>query len=503
MTSYTYGDGRVWIQRKKFQSFELLLPYGLTGVTDPVGALTPVREPSASTRRLSVIADILRGEPGLPEFQIETRLMQTLNMMFALKNCAVNFQAHLGACGRPDNYVASQIALHWQTAYRGDMAIDRLAKIEGDDAPDAITVPWSARIGPILIDFKTEFLSQRTIAESEDVLDMAFLESECLEDCKSQEDAGENGYAVTGALAGSTLNISNVWYTVNKGEAWAEVSARPFSGGEDISSVVLLGTKNNHRVVVARGTTDGANPAEIAYADVTVMGTVSWVLVNVGSVNGQYINKLLWLDYRHMYAVTDDGYIYMSDDGGATWTAKVTTAVNEFNDIAGIAQGDNAGVIWAVGAADTIYLSTDFGATWTAVTGPVANGGDAGTAVEVTPDGTVFFGNDAGELFGSYDQGASWTTLGVQGITPAVINSITAWGDFQIWVAADIANGEGRVVRSLDGGASFRLWDLNIPTNDGVNVVVAVDPNIVYVGGDAYGGTAFITKTNSQLLGTE
>src|SRR4030042_2594372 len=151
MATYSYGDGRVWYQRNKFDTFDLLLPYGFTNITDPVGALAPVREPSASSLRASVITDLLRGEPGMPEFQIETRLMKTLNLMFGLKNCSVNFQAHLGACDRPDNYYSSDVILHWQRAFRGDMSIDRLAKIDGDDAPVALQVPWSAMVGPIFL----------------------------------------------------------------------------------------------------------------------------------------------------------------------------------------------------------------------------------------------------------------------------------------------------------------------------------------------------------------
>jgi len=500
MTAYSYGDGRVWVQRKKFASFDLLLPYGMTNVTDPVGALAPVREPSAAVRRKSVVADILRGEPGLPEFQIETRLMKTLNLMFALKDCAVNFQCHMGACDRPDNYFASQMGMHWQSAYRGDLAVDRMAKVDGDNAPVAVAVPWSAQIGPILIDFETEFVSQRTIAETEAILDMIFLESECFEDCKSQEDAGENGYAVTGALSGSPTNVANVWYTEDKGESWAEASERPFAAAMDISSIVALGTKNNHRVIVANGTTQPAAPAQIAYADVTTFGTTAWVTVNVGAINGQYIHKLIWPDYQHLYALTDDGYIYMSTDGGASWTAVLTSAADDLRDGAALTYGENAGTVWAVGDLNTIYMSEDYGETWTVVTGPTDSAGDDILSMCLTPDGTVFIGNDAGELYGSYDEGATWTTLSVQGVTPSAVDAMGCWGDFIIWIAVTMRDG-GRVLRSTDGGANFRLWNLNIPTNDGINCLEVVDPNIVFVGGDPQGGTAFISKTKTQILG--
>jgi photosystem II stability/assembly factor-like uncharacterized protein len=498
--SYAIGDGRIWLQRKKFEGYDLLLPYGLTNVTDPVGGLTPVREPSATKRRTTVITDILRGEPGLPEFQIETRLKATLNYMFALKDCAVNYQAHLGACDRADNYTASEIMLHWERSHRGDMTIDRLSKIQGDEAPIQIATPWSAEVGPILIDFMAEFLSARTIAESENITGVAFLESECFEDCKAQEDAGENGYIVTAAAAGSPSNKANVWFTEDKGESWAEASAYPFAGGEDISDVVLIGTKYNHRVIVARGTTDAGNPAEIAYADVTDIGTTTWVNVNVGAVNGQYINKLLLLDSRHLYAITNDGYVYLSSNLGASWTAKLTTAVNALYDIAGLGSGEHAGTIWVVGASNTIYLSEDFGSTWTAKTGPTAGAGDAAKSVTVTPDGTMIFGNDAGEIYGTYDEATEWHVLAAQGVIPTSVDALACWGDSLIWIAVNTASG-GRVLRSTDGGASFRLWHLNIPTNSGLTDLEAVDPNIVYVVGAAHSGMGFITRTKSNVTG--
>ncbi len=498
--SYSFGDGRIWYQRKKFEGYGLLLPYGMTNVTDPVGALTQVREPSPAKRRRSVVADVLRGEPALPEFQIETRLMKTLNLMFGMRDCAVNFQTHFVACDSRNSYYTSELGFHWERGHRGDMTLDRVAKIEGDDAPVAMTVPWMAEVGPIVVDFEAEFLSARPIVETEAITDLAFLESECMEDCKAQEDAGENGYAVTEMLGGSPVNVANVWFTEDRGEGWAECSARPFIAAMTISSVVVAGIKNGHRVIVANGTTQGGETAQIAYADVTVIGTTDWVTVNVGSVNGQYINKLFLLDWLHIYAVTDDGYVYRSSDGGATWgTGVLTTAVNELWGIKATGYGKRAGSVWVVGDSNTVYFSEDYGDSWSAITGP---SGANLLALALCPDGTIIVGDSAGNLYGSYDDGVSWTTLAAQGVTPTSIVALEAWGDTLIWVAVDIAGSEGRVLRSTDGGATFRLWSLNLPDNSGLNTLAPIDANVVFTAGEPQDGTAFITRTKSVALGT-
>ncbi|KKN38126.1 hypothetical protein LCGC14_0756480 [marine sediment metagenome] len=494
MSSYAYQDGRVWVQEKKFEPYKLLLPYGITDVTDPVGGLNPVREPDPAKRRSTVVVDVLKGEPGLPGFSVETRLNKTLNYMLKLKNQLTNWQVHLGACGRPDNYNASEIGLSWDAVHRGDLSIDRVAQIQGDDTPIAKSVPFTAEVGPIPIDFELELLSAQTIVETEAVSDMAFIVEEC-DDISTQHEPGDNGYAVTKTLAGSPVNVANVHYTVNGGTAWPECSARPFEGGEDISSIVLIGDKNDHRIIVSRGTTDAGEPAEIAYADVTVMGTTSWVLVDVGTVDGQYITHLFLLDWNHIYAVTDDGYVYRSSDGGASWTAKLSLGTVQFNESSWLRHG----IGWVGGDSNTIYLTKDYGESWSAVTGPTAGSGDAIDTIHVTPDGTVFIGNDAGEMYGSYDDGTAWTVLPTQGVTPIAIKRIRGLDDSHLFVALNIAGPLGRVLRSTDGGAQFQLWSLNIPTNVGLNALFVVDPNYIYIGGEPQGSSAFITKASSQI----
>jgi hypothetical protein len=492
---FKYKQGRVWLQRRKFEPFVLLLPYGMTNITDPVGNLTAIREPSATKRGESEIVDITKSEPGLPQFQIDTRLQQTLNYMFGLKNCTSNFQCHLGKCDRPDNYYGAASILHWERAHRGDMNIDRTAIIEGDDAPIQTQVPFVAEIGPVPIDLNVAFSSQRTILETEAVSAMAFLDSECLEDCKSQADAGENGYAATLKLVGSTLNTANVWYTTDKGETWLQTTMNPLPAGVDISDIIVSGTKNSHRVIVSGGSTRTGEHAIVAYADVTLMGTTTFVQAEVGTVDGEYINKLMLLDWGHLYAVSNLGNIYKSGDGGATWTS-VYAGSSELFDISGYRNG----TIWAVGESNFIVMSTDFGASWSVITGPTAGSGDDNLSVLLTPDGTVFVGNNAGELYGSYDGGDVWHTLGVQGIAVTAIDRIASWGDSIIWVIATTASGS-RAFRSIDGGASFRLWKLSLPTNSGLNALAVVDQNVVFVGGEPQGGSAFISKTISNFIG--
>lgn len=501
MTELSFDDGRIWFQNKKFEPYKLLLPYGMTDVTDPTGTLNAVREPSAGKRRETVVVDILRSEPGLPGFSIETRLKKTKNYLLGLRNRGTNFQAHLGQCGRPDRYTASQIGFGWNHVLRGDLSMDRLAQIQGDNSPIAVSVPMMAQVGPTPIDFEVEFVSARSIGEIEQINDIAFITDAC-DDISVQYDPGDNGYAVTAAASGSPAAEADVWYTTDAGESWTRVTsdAFPFGSAEDISCVVVIGEKNDHRIIVARGATDAANPAEIAYADVTSIGTVSWTYVNVGSVNGQYINYMFWLNWNNLFAVTNDGYVYRSADGGATWTAKLTTGVVNLTDVTALADG----TVWVVGNTGTVYLSQDFGDTWTIKTLTNTAGTtitDNVTTVAVTPDGTVYVGTAAGNVYGSYDNAVSWTTLSAQGVTATNIPRIRMADDDNIWLLADVAGSGSRALRSTDGGASFLLWSLNMPTNSGLNALAMIDPNYVFVAGDPQGDTAFISKTNPTIIG--
>lgn len=495
--AYTYKDGRIWVQLKKFESYKLLLAYGLTDISDPVGNLNPVREPSATRRRKTVVTDTIRAEPGLPGFTIETRLKRTFNYLLGLADKKANFQAHLGTCDRPDSYSGSEIGLGWGLVRRGDASIDRTAIIEGDDQPIAMQAPFMAETGPTFIDFQARFLSARTINETENVTDIVFLTDEC-DDISIQHDPGDIGYLVTQVLSGSPINQADAWYTVNAGESWEKIKnssgtpVQPFAAAEDISAVVVNGSRNNHRVIFFRGTADGSNPAECAYSDVTVDGTVSLVYADIGAVDGEYVTSAAWPSYNALYVTTDQGNVYKSTNGGATW-ALVLTATDQLNDVSALLNGN----VWVCGDAALVYHSEDEGESWDLVDPPTGVAANA-TAVEVTPDGTLFVGFGT-TLYGTYNEGLLWSSLSVASAFTQ-INDIKAYDDHHIYVAAD-ASGGGLVFRSTDGGANFRLWNLNVPENSGLNALFVVNPNYVFVGGDAHESVAFVTKTNSNGLG--
>lgn len=493
VAGYSYRDGRIWVQEKKFQPYQLLLPYGLTDISDPVGSLNAVRQPSRTSRGDTEVVDVLRGEPALPGFTIETRLFKTLNYMFKWRLRPVNFQVHLGECGRPDTYRASEVALHWDIVRRGDLGADRTAIIQGDDAPVSVNVPWMAEVGPMFIDWGAEFVSRINFAEGEAITDISMLTDDC-DDITYQEDPGDVGYLVSKSGAGLYIQ-ANVWYTLDAWETPIQVSTNPFTDSEDISSVLTFGLKEDHRVIVSRGTADGAAAAEVAVADVLEPGTVTWSNYDVGSTLGEHINHMAASDYGHIYAVSSIGNIYLSKDGGTTWVLKKQTNL-ELNEVSALPSG----IVWAVGNTQRIWLSEDYGESWSQVTAPTALTNDVNT-VHVTPDGTVYVGDSDGQLFGSYDDGDNWTTLQAQGVTPTAVTRIRGHGNSHIWLVVAIAGGASRVLRSTDGGASFLLWNLNLPTNSGLNALFLVDQNYAMVGGEAHSGQAFLSKTKTNVLG--
>lgn len=501
-TTIKVGMGRTFFQLTELIPYDLVDCIGIPSWNKPRGAITPIRQQSATQLEQQDVVSYQRGAPDMPTFTVQSRMRDIQNFLFNL-NCESNVQALFGDCGDPGNYYGFKWGIGWVRCPPGDLTGEALTIIEGDSVPVAMSNVFSAIYGPYLMDFTVGFLSRNTMQETGGIMDITMFNEECLSTCLFAAGNGQYGYAVGYAQAGSPIDASNVWFTEDYAATWGLVSSNPFGAGIDISAVVKTGTVNNHRVIVAQGEAEAGHGARIAYADVTVIGQTTWVTVNISLIANQYITAMAWPVYSKLFVVTNDGYIYRSEDGGVTWTQvwRNTAVGARFNDVS--FERDGAG--WACGNGDYLVKSEDFGSNWSVVTGPNLGARHLTTCC-IDEELKLLVGDNLGSIYGTVNEGMDWVTLPAQGVVATNVVRIRTFATHFKWAIVDLvatapAPKNSRVLRSTDGGASFKVWNLaiNVVPNYGLNCIYPIDVNRVVVGGDPYMGTALVLRTDTTL----
>lgn len=209
-------------------------------------------------------------------------------------------------------------------------------------------------------------------------------------------------------------------------------------------------------------------------------GGNTWVPGSVTGVPSTYVISSIcatsytkaWIScFNNDTQSADKGGIYVTTDGGTTWTRQ-STAV--FNDAAAFPNvvyfwDDNTG--WCmgdpVGGYYEMYTTTDGGATWTRTpTGniPAPISGEYGytSLYEVIGD-MVLFGTNNGRIFKSVDKGLNWTVSTVSGVTD--IQKLT-FNDAQNGLLQQITyNATSGALetftmkRTIDGGTTWQTLD--------------------------------------------
>jgi photosystem II stability/assembly factor-like uncharacterized protein len=338
-------------------------------------------------------------------------------------------------------------------------------------------------------------VSRQSTTHDQALNDIALCgDQQCAGECDSLAVAlGANLVTAGDTLAGSPGGSAEVLITDDGGTDWDETAADPFAVSEIVAAVVCFQLdKETNRIIVARGTTDAGNPAEIAYSD---DDGATWTNVNVGSTNGQFAphnGSLFALDRNNIWLGTQDGYVYKSDDAGESWTAQEQGVITA-SEINGISFADeNKGMF--VANANVIAKTSDGGATWSAVTGPAAQAGINIWSVEWS--GRWWIGYETtGELWYSENNGTTWVQRTFDGGASKVsIPAIDFVSELHGFFVANTAAPVGTVYHTVDGGYT---WEpLTTPTNSGLNSIVGIDENMAYAVGELQGGTAMILKIN-------
>ena len=378
--------------------------------------------------------------------------------------------------GRADLFSNWNRAFVVGNARIGDRGATNIVR-RNEDTESGLSFDISA-LPPVYRLFEIKALRQAN-SETESLNGVAFL------------DGCQEGYVVGDAAAGSPSNVADVLHTEDGGSTWTATSADPLAGGEDIAAVTVFPVSATlHRVLVARGTTDAGAAMEIAYSD---SKGAAWTTVEVGSTNGQYAvgpRALYSLGRNAIWLVTDGGYIYKSEDGGASWTTQ-DAGVATSNDLTHV-YFVNESIGWAAGASDTILKTTDGGITWSTVT---PTGESAAITALYAHDADRAWVGAGGSLYYTTDGGTTWTErAGWSGSGTGTVKDVVfvTGGDLIGFMLHDNASPVGTLLRTIDGGYT---WDpVSTPANTGLNSMVVCDANQAFVVGEDSGGTAVILK---------
>jgi photosystem II stability/assembly factor-like uncharacterized protein len=484
---FTSGEGALWVQRDGPNTIPVYLGcHQLNDVDKPEGDVELIFCPDPSGPNRFETVGSLQGAAGAITSSVVTDITDEIDELERAK-CPFTLFVHLSERGRRDvfsNFDRTYVYTNVRITNRGKSNLT--ARTPEDNARSEQTFDISAEAELTL---KEPSINRQTQADIGNFNDITFCNDEA---CRTDRDPAtsvcQTGFAVTDAQAGSPAGQPNVMVTTNGG-TWAATSADPFATSENIIAVECfqLG-RDTIRVVVARGTADGAAPAEIAYSDDS---GATWTTVNVGSTNGEYAParfSLFALDRNLIIFGSHEGRIYKSADACLTWTLIEDQGIHSgaWNAVRFV--DDNVG--WAVGASNIVARTIDGGTSWAAVTGP--NVGAAAISLEVLDRNRAWVGYDDGELYYTIDGGTTWTQRSFTGSGVGQVKDVKFFNDSLGFLLTDNASPVGAVHWTIDGG--FTWSTLTTPTNVGLNSLFICDEWTFFLCGEAQGGTGFIAK---------
>ena len=479
-TNFLAGQASLWVQPDGPNSEPKYLGCHSVGdIPEPKGDSTLLWCPDPAQVGKFIVKNSFKGEPGAITTSIETDLRKTADYLEDLADlgCPFPLYVHKVSCGRRDvfsNFDRSFVLLDAEIT---NATLANLASRNPADEGES-TQSFDLSVRQILRVFNLE-VNRFAITETEDITALAFAgENRCEGACGASQKEEDYLLAVSKALVGSVSNTADVLLSEDGG-SWLPTTADPFDGGEDIQGVVSFRlSRDDVRIIVARGTTDAGNHAEIAFSDDY---GVTWTNVDVGSVDGEFVSNahaLFALDRYHIWLGSNLGRIYFSSDAGLTWTIQ-ENAVISATPITGISFSDDITGFAIYTGGETAKCSD--GESWSA-TG--SSGATAACDIHTISAYSVWTCGSNG-LYFSTDLGLTWTqrlTYNVKAI------------DFLNPLFGVIVGGgtNANVWMTIDGG--FDWVTLTAIANTGFTDVKCVSTKSIYVCGNISNGTGFIGK---------
>lgn len=481
------GEGGLWVQRNGPGSPVAFLGCHQVGDVDqPEGDIEIIWCPDPRAPNTFQPVGSVQGAPGAVTTTITTDVTDDFDELERVR-CPMNLYVNYRRGGRADvfmNFERTFVFVNARITSRG--LSNMVARTPDDNGRVEQTFDISAEK---VLRLAEPSISRQTITEANDILDITFCNDE---NCRTEEEAYQAscqiGYAATAAAAAATANVLK---TTNGG-TWAPTGADPFAADEDISAIDCFEYgRDTVRVIVARGTTDAAAPAEIAYSD---DGGASWITVELPTADGALVataHALEALDVYNIWVGSDGGGIYKSEDAGLTWAAQLAEGSVTSAAINAIRFVDEA-VGWAAGDNNIILRTVDGGTTWAAITGPTDQSTDEVNVIEVLDRNRAWIGYSDGTLYRTVDAGVTWEQMSFSGSGVGAVRDIRFFDDVLGYMIRNTAAPVGRALWTIDGGKTWSELVLN--TNAGYNSMYICDEWTFFIAGLVQGGTGYIAK---------
>jgi photosystem II stability/assembly factor-like uncharacterized protein len=202
------------------------------------------------------------------------------------------------------------------------------------------------------------------------------------------------------------------------------------------------------------------------------------------TVSGSFLQGVDFVNQNDGWAVSNNGRIIATTDGGSTWFQQISTGHNLTS-----VSFTNASDGIAVGFSDAVYFTTNGGSTWTAAATP-PTGGSSLFGVSMVNSHDAWTVGTVGVIFASTDGGNTWAAetsgtahdlsgvdfvsatsgyaVGQDGAIEATTNGGTTWapeisGTFEGLTSVDFVDAshghavgsDGTILSTVDGGTTW------------------------------------------------
>jgi hypothetical protein len=199
-------------------------------------------------------------------------------------------------------------------------------------------------------------------------------------------------------------------------------------------------------------------------------------------------------DNNYVYAVTNGGRVYYSDDDGATFAQAIANSwrATGGSGLSGIAASGNRIYVagsWQAGHDPALSYSDDYGATWTKMGSlGLAAGGSLHKVLVMSADGSLYVTTQTGAEVHYYD-GSTWSDVSDASELYPIIegddNIIYAGQDSGDRVRARTAGGWSNHTSAAMPGPTVKVWDL------------AYSYGLLYAATDSVEGRLYKSDTNN------